>query len=93
MPVKKAGGGWRSFSEYNQELLLVSLEDGATQVVRGSGVHAGYNFVDWSPSGDDVFLTGGDFEVPREIVHYRLGEDQAERLDVRVDRFYDMAVG
>ena len=36
VPVKEAGGSWKSFSTYDRQLALVSLERGETEVVRGS---------------------------------------------------------
>jgi hypothetical protein len=74
------------------ELALVSVETGAATVVEGTEVH-GYVFVDWSPSGETVFITGGDRFENRTIMAYRLGDDRAKELPVTVGDFYGMAAG
>jgi hypothetical protein len=93
VPVKEAGGGWRSYSTYDRELALVSLESGETEIVTDSTVSAGYVFTAWSPAGDEVFITGGERHAAREIVAYGLGELRARVLDVEVGDFYDIATG
>jgi hypothetical protein len=93
VPVKKAGGGWRSYSTNDRELALVSLESGETEIVPDSTVSPGYVFTAWSPAGDQVFITGGERRAARDIVAYRLGETRARVLDVEVGDFYDIATG
>jgi hypothetical protein len=93
VPVKQAGGGWRSYSTYDRELALVSLESGETEIVPDSTVSPGSVFTAWSRAGDQVFMTGGARRAAREIVAYRLGEARARVLDVEVGDFYDIATG
>ena len=68
-------------------------------MVSGSTVPPGYVFTAWSPSGERVYLTGGgpatgrEPETAREIISYELGDDSAERIDVDVRDFYDVAAG
>lgn len=93
VPVKEAGGGWKSYSTYDRELALVDLEAGTTEVLPGSSVPSGYVYTAWSPDGEEVFMTGGDFDTDRVIAAYRVGEEAARTLDVRVGDFYGMVAG
>ena len=38
-------------------------------------------------------MTGGGPETAREIIAYRLGDQRARALDVRVGNFYDVTTG
>jgi len=89
VPVKQAGGGWQSFSEYGRELAMVSLATRETQIVPGSAVTPGYVFTAWSSDGDEVFMTGG--VTKRELIAYTVGHRRARTLEVRVGHFYDIA--
>lgn len=91
VPVKEAGGGWKSFSTYGRQLALVDLEDETTEIVVGSEAPPGYVFTAWSSDGGQVFMTGGGPETDRVIVSYRAGDERARRLDVEVGDFYDIA--
>jgi hypothetical protein len=52
----------------------------------------GYHFVDWSPSGESVFITGGERFEERQLVEY-LPEDRIVRtVPAEVGDFYDLAV-
>ena len=93
VPVKEAGGGWKSFSSYDRELALVSLESGDVQIVPDSTVSPGYVFTAWSPDGREVFITGGERHAARDLIAYRPGDDRARVLDVEVGDFYDIATG
>jgi hypothetical protein len=91
VPVKDAGGGGRSFSSYDRQLALVSLETGDVRIVPDSAVSPGYVFTAWSPDGDEVFITGGERHAPRDLIAYRLGDDRARVLNVEIGDFYDVA--
>jgi hypothetical protein len=91
VPVKEAGGGWKSFSTYDRQLALVDLEDETIEIVAGSQAPPGYVFTAWSSDGGEVFMTGGGPETERVIVSYRAGNEGARRLDVQVGDFYDIA--
>jgi hypothetical protein len=51
-----------------------------------------YVFIDWAPSGETVFITGGQHGDSRQVVEYRLGDEVANALDVHVGDFFGMAV-
>jgi hypothetical protein len=72
-------------------LALVDVGSGAARVVDGSTVPAGYVFVAWDSSGEQVFLTGGERGQQRAIVAYRIGEERARQLAVDVPDFYGIA--
>jgi hypothetical protein len=71
-------------------LAVVDVAAGTATLVKGASAH-GYVFVDWSPSGTTVFMTGGERFGERTILAYRLGAAGATRLPVRVGDFYGMA--
>jgi hypothetical protein len=71
-------------------LALVDVEEGTTTLVQGPTLQ-GYVFVDWSPAGTTVFITGGDRFKQRTIFEYRLGTVSARRLPVEVGDFFGMA--
>jgi hypothetical protein len=71
-------------------LALVDVEKGTATLVQGPTLQ-GYVFVDWSPAGTTVFITGGDRFKERTILEYRLGTVSARRLPVKVGDFYGMA--
>jgi hypothetical protein len=71
-------------------LALVDVEEGTATLVQGPTLQ-GYVFVDWSPAGTTVFITGGDRFKERTIFEYRLGTASARRLPVTVGDFYGMA--
>jgi hypothetical protein len=70
-------------------LVLVDLETGELDVVDGTRVEAGYVYVDWSPSGESVFITGGSAE--RQLIEYRPAEGEVRTIPVEVGDFYGMA--
>jgi hypothetical protein len=72
------------------KLALVDAEAGTAMLVKGTAVE-GYVFVDWSPSGEKVFITGGDRFMERIIIEYQVSSDTARRLPVDVGQFYGMA--
>jgi hypothetical protein len=76
-----------------QQLALLDVETGELELVPGTSVTTGYNLTAWSRDGDEVFLTGGGPESPREIVAYRVGDERATTLDIDVDvgDFFDIA--
>jgi hypothetical protein len=71
-------------------LALVDVEKGTATLVQAPTLQ-GYVFVDWSPAGTTVFITGGDRFKERTIFEYRLGTASARRLPVKVGDFYGMA--
>ena len=71
-------------------LALVDVEEGSATLVQGPTLQ-GYVFVDWSPAGTTVFITGGDRFKQRTILEYRLGTASARRLPVKVGDFFGMA--
>jgi hypothetical protein len=73
------------------ELALVDVEAGNATRVEGTTVE-GYVFVDWSPSGASVFISGGERFTERIIIEYQLSTDSASRLPIEVGDFYGMAV-
>jgi hypothetical protein len=71
-------------------LALVDVEEGTATLVQGPTLQ-GYVFVDWSPAGTAVFITGGGRFKERTIIEYRLGTASARRLPVTVGDFFGMA--
>jgi len=74
----------------NWRLALVDVEEGTATLVQGPTLQ-GYVFVEWSPAGTTVFITGGDRFKERTIFEYRLGTASARRLPVEVGDFFGMA--
>jgi hypothetical protein len=72
------------------QLALVDAGAGTAASVEGTAVE-GYVFVDWSPSGNTVFISSGERFAERILIEYRLGADRATRLRVEVGDFYGMA--
>ncbi len=77
--------------EAGRQLALIDVDTGRTTVVDEATVPTPYVFIDWAPSGDTVFITGGQLAGRRQIVEYRVGEAEAHVLDVSVGDFYGMA--
>jgi len=75
----------------DRQLALIDVRSGRMRLVDGATVPTPYVFIDWAPSGDSVFITGGQHAAPRQIVEYRLGEATASVVDVSVGDFYGMA--
>ena len=65
------------------------MATGDLEVVDGTTVEPGYVYVDWSPSGDAVFISGGS-EI-RQLVEYRPAEGEARGIPLEVGQFYGMA--
>lgn len=74
-----------------RQLGLIDVATGDVRAVDGTTVDAPYVFVDWSPSGRAVYLTGGQIAT-RRIVGYVVGERSGAAVPVRVGDFYGMAV-
>jgi hypothetical protein len=70
------------------QLALVDAGAGTTTLVQGTAVE-GDVFVDWSPSGESVFISSG--VAKRSIIEYQVGADSTRRLPVQVGAFYGMA--
>jgi len=75
----------------DRQLALIDASSGRTTVVEGGTVATPYVFIDWAPSGETVFITGGQDAGSRRIVEYRIGDDAAHVIDVSVGDFYGMA--
>jgi hypothetical protein len=73
------------------QLALVDVRTGTARIVEGTALKGAHVFVDWSPSGDAVFIAGGNQLADRTIIEYRLGADRARRLNVKVGEFSGMA--
>lgn len=72
------------------QLALVKTGAGTATRVLGTDVE-GYVFVDWSPSGEAVFISGGERFEDRILIEYQLGEESGKRISVDVGDFYGMA--
>lgn len=73
------------------QLALVDVASGTANVVQGSRVTSGYNFVEWASSGEYVFFAGGRTTEDRTIISYRVGDETARQLPVNVGAFYGVA--
>lgn len=71
------------------QLALVDLAAATATPVTGTAVQDSV-FVDWSASGETVFLAGGRWG-DQGIFAYRLGTASARRLPVKVGDFFGMA--
>jgi hypothetical protein len=78
--------------EAGRQLALIDTDTGHTTLVPGATVPTPYVFIDWAPSGETVFITGGQHGGSRQVVEYRLGDAAANALDVQVGDFFGMAV-
>jgi hypothetical protein len=87
LAVSAIGDGF----DADRTLTLVDLDDGVATPVDGSTVGPQYVFVAWSRAGDRVFVAGGGPGGGRDLLQYRLGEQRAARIPVRVRDFYGMA--
>jgi len=74
-----------------RQLALIDVPTGRTELVAEATVPTPYVFIDWAPSGDTVFITGGQNAGRRQVLEYRIGDDAAHLLDVSVGDFYGMA--
>jgi hypothetical protein len=72
------------------QLALVDVDTGTATRITGAAVPQDAVFVDWSASGETVFLAGGRQREQR-IFEYRLGTAGARRLPVEVGDFFGMA--
>ena len=72
-------------------LALVDVDTGRIELVDGATVATPSVFIDWAPSGDTVFIAGGQDAGRRRLVAYRIGDATATVLDVKVGDFYGMA--
>jgi hypothetical protein len=77
--------------EAERQLALIDVGTGRITLVDEASVPTPYVFIDWAPSGDTVYIAGGQIAGPRQIVEYRLGETEAHVINVAVGDFYGMA--
>jgi hypothetical protein len=75
-----------------RQLALIDVRSGQMALVEGAIVPTPYVFIDWAPSGETVFITGGQHGGNRQVVEYRIGEAAGHVLSVNVGDFYGMAV-
>ena len=78
-------------ADSRRALAMIDVEEGTMDVVDGTNVEQGHVFVDWSPSGESVFITGGARFGPRQLVEYRVDDGTARTIPVEVGDFYGMA--
>jgi hypothetical protein len=88
VPVR--GDPRRATQDPRWQLALVDVGAETATLVKGATAH-GYVFLDWSPSGETVFMSSGIRFQERTIVEYRLGAASARRLPVKVGDFFGMA--
>lgn len=74
-----------------RQLTLIDPSTGRTTPVERAIVATPYVFIDWAPSGDAVFITGGQDAGRRQVVEYRVGDAAASVVEVSVGDFYGMA--
>jgi hypothetical protein len=72
------------------QLALVDVGAATATRITGAAVQQDSVFVDWSASGETVFLAGGR-RGDQTIFAYRLGTASARRLPVKVGDFLGMA--
>jgi hypothetical protein len=72
------------------QLAVVDVDAATATRIKGTAVHQDSVFVDWSASGEMVFLAGGR-RGDQRIFAYRLGTAGARRLPVKVGDFFGMA--
>jgi hypothetical protein len=74
-----------------RQLALIDVGTGRITIVDEAIVPTPYVFIDWTPSGRTVYITGGQLAGHRQIVEYTLGDAAAHVLDVMVGDFFGMA--
>lgn len=77
--------------EAERQLALIDVDTGRLTLVDGASIQTPYVFIDWAPSGDTVFITGGQLAGHRRVVEYRIGDATARVLHVVVGDFFGMA--
>ena len=82
----------RDLDQARAQLVVVDVASGEAEAVRGAIVPPGYHFVDWSPSGGSVFITGGERFEERQLVEYATGDGIVRTVPADVGDFYDLAV-
>jgi hypothetical protein len=74
----------------NRWLSLIDVAAGRVRVVSGSAVRAG-GLVTWGSDGRSVFMSGRDRGGHGQVIVYRLGEERAHRIPIRIGPVYGMA--
>ncbi len=77
--------------EAERQLATIDVDSGRLTLIDRASVATPYVFIDWTSSGDTVFITGGQLAGHRQIVEYRIGDTAARVLDVAVGDFFGMA--
>ncbi len=72
------------------KLGLIDVRTGKASSVNGTDTHD-YIYIEWSPSGDAVYISGGERLAERFIIEYRLDSAAGRRLPIEVGDFYGMA--
>jgi hypothetical protein len=72
------------------QLALVDVGAATATRIKGAAVQEDYVFVDWSASGEAVFIAGGR-RGDQRIFEYRLDTASTRRLPVEVGDFFGMA--
>jgi hypothetical protein len=81
----------QEFARADGQLVVVDVASGQAEAVPGAVVRPVYHFVDWSPSGESVFLTGGARSEQRQVVEYVPKGGIVRVLPTEVGDFFDMA--
>jgi signal peptidase I len=73
------------------QLVLADMASGVAEAVPETVSPRGYNFVDWSASGESVFISGGQRFEARQLIEYIPAEGSVRSLPVEVGDFYGLA--
>lgn len=73
------------------QLVLVDAESGEAEAIAGAVVRPVYHFVEWTPSGRSVFITGGERSEERQLVEYIPEAGTVRDVPAEVGDFFDMA--
>jgi hypothetical protein len=74
-----------------RQLALIDVTTGRTTLVEDAIVPTPYVFIDWTPSGGTVFITGGQLGGRRQVIEYRIGDASARVVNVSVGDFFGVA--
>ena len=80
-----------NFANMESQLAFVDVRSGTTKIIDGTALEGAHVFIDWSPSGEAVFMAGGNQFEKRSVIEYQLGAESGRQLPVEVGDFYGMA--